>query len=782
VSIESRDPRTAHTDHRLERVAIDLATASSRDEIAIVLLRDGVPALGATTGSLALLDPTATVIESVATAGYAPEARDTWSRVPLEADLPASEVVRTGRPVFLGSASERDARYPAFATAPVAGSEAAAVLPLVRDGTPFGCVTIGYAEPKEFAADDQRLLEAVVAQCAIALERIDADETASETFAQLQFLVDASAVLGSSLDYESTLARVAELAVPRIADWCTVHLTVDGTLQLVAAAHTDADRLAYLRDLHTRYPIDPDAPTGAGAAVREGRTAVQTEIDDEVLRGVARDEEHLAVLRSGFASGLVAVPLNTDGDPFGVIVLGNDRGRSVTRAQRALAEALGGRAAVAIERARWYESERLAREEAERARGRLAFLAEASAALAASLDFDETLHRVVDIVVPRFADLCTVHVRDGRAVRRVAFGHADPTLGAALADAVADLGPEVHHPVVDNVLASGQPALDLDGTVGVPDAPAVIRAVVSRFSHRSAMFLPLVVGGDVLGVIGFVQSVSGRRFDADDVDLARDLAGRVAMAVDNARIHRARTEVADTLQRSLLPPALPVIDAVDLAAVYLPAGIGIDAGGDFFDVFPAGAGRWSIVIGDVCGTGAAAAAITAQVRHTLRAEARHGNGDVASVVAAVNDVLAADIDVERFCTVLYGELAAHPDGGLDVALVAAGHPPPFLLRRGMVSEVSVRGMLLGVTSPAVGTPAAVHLEPGDALVLVTDGVLEARSADDRRVMFGGEGVCRALRHAADDADSVARAVENEVMIFTAGALDDDVAILVVRAR
>jgi serine phosphatase RsbU (regulator of sigma subunit) len=241
--------------------------------------------------------------------------------------------------------------------------------------------------------------------------------------------------------------------------------------------------------------------------------------------------------------------------------------------------------------------------------------------------------------------------------------------------------------------------------------------------------------------------------------------------------------VADILQRSLRPPTLPVIAGVEMAAAYCPTGDGIEAGGDFYDVFAPAPERWSVVIGDVCGTGAAAGAVTAQVRRTLRAEARHAHGDVIGVVTAVNDVLVESGRDESFCTLIYGELTEAVSGGIDVTIIAAGHPLPFLVRAGSVSDVGANGLLLGVLTPFVGDPITLHLDAGDALVLVTDGVLEARESDDRRRMFGRAGVEAAITASgAATAAAIASAIEGAVQQFAGDALDDDIAILVVRSE
>ena len=162
--------------------------------------------------------------------------------------------------------------------------------------------------------------------------------------------------------------------------------------------------------------------------------------------------------------------------------------------------------------------------------------------------------------------------------------------------------------------------------------------------------MPLVARGRILGAATFFYGMSGRRYGADDLVLAEELAGRAAVAIDNARLYRGQKEIAHTLQQSLLPPELPTIPGIELAACYLPAGEGIEVGGDFYDVFETLDHAWAVVLGDVTGKGPAAAALTALARYTVRAVAMDER-QPSRILASLNDAILRQRPGERFITV-----------------------------------------------------------------------------------------------------------------------------------
>ena len=241
---------------------------------------------------------------------------------------------------------------------------------------------------------------------------------------------------------------------------------------------------------------------------------------------------------------------------------------------------------------------------------------------------------------------------------------------------------------------------------------------------------------------------------------------------------RAR-QLAETLQASLIPPELPEVPRLELGAVYRAAGRGDEVGGDFYDVFEVARGDWAVVIGDVCGKGPEAAAVTAIARYTLRAAALHHRRP-AAVLRMLNEVLLRQ-EVERFCTVAYVRLQQRADGRFRATVAAGGHPCPILLRAEHEPvAVCTPGGLVGVLPDVELHDVSLALAPGDALVLYTDGVTEARRGDE---LFGDDRLEAVLaEHRDERAVGIAKAVADAAAAFAEGPVRDDVAVLVVRVR
>jgi serine phosphatase RsbU (regulator of sigma subunit) len=262
------------------------------------------------------------------------------------------------------------------------------------------------------------------------------------------------------------------------------------------------------------------------------------------------------------------------------------------------------------------------------------------------------------------------------------------------------------------------------------------------------------------------------------VELAQELARRCATAIDNARLYMDRSYIARTLQQSLLPVELPDIPGVETAARFRATGEGNEVGGDFYDLFETGNRGWTVVMGDVCGKGPDAAAVTALARYTLRAAAMRERLPSRSL-AVLNEALLRQRDDRRFCTVAYAYIEKL-DHGARAGISSGGHPLPLLLRvDGSVEPVGVPGTLLGVVPDPDLEDRAVTLEPGDALVFYTDGVIESRVSsngvlDERRLM---ELVATC---AGGSADAIAAKVEEAAVLSQNGRPKDDIAVLVLR--
>jgi serine phosphatase RsbU (regulator of sigma subunit) len=257
------------------------------------------------------------------------------------------------------------------------------------------------------------------------------------------------------------------------------------------------------------------------------------------------------------------------------------------------------------------------------------------------------------------------------------------------------------------------------------------------------------------------------------------LADQAAHALERARLFEERAYVARTLQAGLLPERLDDIPGLEVAIRYHSIADGGTVGGDFYDCFAISPGRWLVVVGDVAGTGTAAAVLTGLARHTLRAIALREERPEA-MLRFLNEALRRQSAGNAFCTVGLGTLEPAEGGGFDACLAAGGHPFPLLVRAGgSVEEVVVRGTLLGVEAEPVLEPVSVTLAPGDTLMLYTDGVVDARDATGDR--FGEERLVAAVDAAAGgSAEDVAGAVDQAVAAFEPDHQRDDRAIFVMR--
>jgi serine phosphatase RsbU (regulator of sigma subunit) len=262
------------------------------------------------------------------------------------------------------------------------------------------------------------------------------------------------------------------------------------------------------------------------------------------------------------------------------------------------------------------------------------------------------------------------------------------------------------------------------------------------------------------------------------VSLVEELARRAALAVENARLFQEQRRIAASLQESLLPPLLPEIPGVRIAARYEAAGEGMEIGGDFYDIFQTSDETWAVVLGDVCGKGPQAAALAALARYALRAAGVREQNPLA-LLEQLNEVILRHSEAVLFLTGVCACLETGA-GGARLVLACAGHPPPLVLRTdGRVEPVGFPGSLLGVFEALDLRAAEVQLAPGDMLVLYTDGVIEARSEE---AFFGSDGLSGLLaRCTGRSALEVAERVERAVIEFQAGRPRDDVAVLVIEA-
>ncbi|KJK57468.1 guanylate cyclase [Saccharothrix sp. ST-888] len=435
----------------------------------------------------------------------------------------------------------------------------------------------------------------------------------------------------------------------------------------------------------------------------------------------------------------------------------------------ALSAAFTRIAALAIERHRAVEAGHAAQQREKAAREDLAFVLDASTAITRELHYFDCLQCLARLTVPTLAPLCAVHVVEGGQTRRIAVAASTRVEEGLLAS--PELSDEVDNAVA-RVLASGTTETDHFG--------ARTGGLFAQLGVTGYVCAPLATRGGTFGVLTLLAT--DQPMDSHIVALAEELARRAASSADNAHQFTDRVQLARDLQAGLLPPELPRIPGTTLAASYHPAGEGLDVGGDFYDVFPLSDDCWALMIGDVCGRGALAATTTGMVRHTARAAARLLN-DPAAVVAAINDALAdSTADEDRFVSLVYAELR-QTVSHLALNLIRAGHVPPLVRRAdGTVEELAQPGMLLGIGPDPDGSACSIDLYPGDALILVTDGITEARSADGE--FFGEDRLAEALvtlGTTSPTATALIETVTAAVAAFAADSTIDDQAVLVLTA-
>ena len=394
---------------------------------------------------------------------------------------------------------------------------------------------------------------------------------------------------------------------------------------------------------------------------------------------------------------------------------------------------------------------------------------------------EETLAKIAEILVPEVGDFCTIDLIEEGRMRRAVARVCGPDAEANQAKLAA------RTPVLQGQMASTAIREQVEPRFFEYVGEEALREVAADeedlefllgLQIRAGVTVELRARGKPTGMLTIgMRSYSGRHLSSSDVHFASVLAGRVALALDNAglfseleRSVAERAEIAETLQRGLLPPPLPHIPNWSVAATYRPAGAENEIGGDFYDAFRI-AGGWMVVIGDVTGRGAQAAAVTAHARYTLRTAAAL-TGDPVVALTTLNRELLTRRGT-ALCSV--AAMALSDDPGEPVQLALAGHLPPLLVDGDSVVEVSEPAPVLGAFAEEAWTVQSAEVEPGQQLVVVTDGVTEALGSEGR---FGEERLHARLAGSTGPAQAAAR-IEGALHEFTGGDLEDDAAILAV---
>jgi serine phosphatase RsbU (regulator of sigma subunit) len=449
-------------------------------------------------------------------------------------------------------------------------------------------------------------------------------------------------------------------------------------------------------------------------------------------------EFEVPLLEATDLRSLVVVPVVVEGRVIGALAAAAEHVHGFSDEEAVLLQRFADSIAVVADRARLRASERERRDW-------LSFIADSGDLLAGSLDQDMTMAITGQIVVPRIARWCAIHLNDERG-----------------------------QPVLQQVWHEDEKAVESLRAVIETTGP---QDLVDRLDD-AVTAIPLVARGRQIGFLTVGRAASdplGEEFFL----VAESIARRAALAIDNAHAHGELQAVGRALQQSLLPASIPAVPGLDVGVVYEPAGEASAAGGDFYDLFPVGGGRWCFVVGDVCGTGAEAAAVTGLARHTIQALVRSGF-PIAAALERLNSAILDEGDRARFLTLVCGTLE-RSGSRVHMQMVNAGHPPPFVVERGgQVHQIGSPQSLLGVVEHVTYAAEDLTLGRGDLMVAVTDGVLERRN---NGTMLGEAGLAAELIHVGDQtAQAVAERVRRRVLGFTDAPQRDDMAILAIRVE
>lgn len=574
---------------------------------------------------------------------------------------------------------------------------------------------------------------------------------------RLTRLARVGADLGTADDIETVtkvvITQVADAAGATVASISLVR--DESTLALVGlrgGPEGAAQRWATY-SIHDHNPASDVARTGR-LLVLTGKEAFRTRYPD--LEPASEGER-----------SMVCLPLRVVGRAVGVITLSFPGRREFDNAELEFFGIIADSCAQALERIR-------AQQEAAEQAARVRFLADASIELSKSLDYEATLANVARLAVPAFADWCAIDVVEDDRLHRLAVEHVDPDK-VRLA-----LELERRYPSDRDAAGGAWEVMRTGQSLLIPDVTDdMIVAAAKDDEHlrlarqlalRSALVVPLVARGRVLGVITWVCAESERRYTDSDVAFAEDLGRRGAIAIDNAQLHSETLEAAVRLQRAVLPELAVDVPGWEIASHYSPAGR-TEVGGDFYDAVALPDGRLAWFVGDVMGRGVTAAASMAQMRAAIRAYI--AVDPTPEVVLGKLDLLFATYDMAQLVTLVYG--VADPDRD-ELVLINAGHPPAVVLRKDGAAEQlpSADGPPLGV-GEGVRESMVLGFRDGDTLVAFTDGLIERREEDI------DDGQRRALAAITALADQpVDAALEDLVENVRDHTREDDVAVLVAR--
>jgi GAF domain-containing protein len=699
-------------------------------------------------------------------------ARELQRRFPPDpkAATGVANVVRTGQPELYPNITDEMLRAgivdeDRLRIARDLGFVSAMAVPLSARGRTFGVITMVSAESKlHYTERDLELAQEMADRAALAID--NARLFRGEAQARQRMEVEASrtsalqavtAALGPALSE----AKIAEATVVQGISASGARagaiglLRPSGQIEMVRVEGYEQDGRGYWRSFHVTDPFP------LSTAVREKQPVV-------IRSRKERDERFPALSHVGemVDHAMVCLPLMIGDRAIGGLVASFPPGTEFDDARLSFLTALAEQCSQALDRASAYERE-------QRSRERLDDLSEISRALASSLELGQVTSLVVRLGARYLGERVALYASDeSPAISSLAAARRDD-------DAVAVLEPSIAEEALRLPAVSELIARVIDTRELIVVDPDEVSPGAGYDPERSmppsvpGVVLPLQIAGRFVGALMVADPDRVAPLSADDRSFAQEVARRMARAIENSRAYRDRDHVARTLQESLLPPALPEVPGLQITSVFEPALDAYEIGGDFYDVFETADGRWAAVIGDVCGKGIEAAALTSLARHTLRGASRTHRPSRA--LRVLNESLLREELDGKFCTACYLLLDPRPEG-VAISLSVAGHPLPQRVKAdGSVESIGSHGTMLGVIEDPRLTDVETLLLPGETLVLFTDGLLgkDDRYPDERDALV-------ALLSEAGPAE-VSERLREQIARSTMHRRDDDVAVLTLKA-
>ena len=631
---------------------------------------------------------------------------------------------------------------------------------------PLGALQLVFAEAPDPDGPLLPRLATFAVRAAHALRAGERRRSLSEDLERTQALL---AIVGQAIA-ELSLAHTLETAVARVEELLAV------------------DRLAVYLVEDDR--LEPAAERGlTGPHARIGERLLELVLGPARGRGIvvlseAASDVRLASVRGAVEElgieAAIGVPLRAREELIGLLAAYPEEGRALTENEDSLLRALAAQLAVAVQNARLHEKVeresqevKRAREEEREASQRLRALYEISRSFTESLSLDDTLDAVARTIVESLgvdgAALRMPHERGDQLVPVAV--HAREERLAEPIRAILSL-PQPLSPLRPSVFRSGTP-LVLDPATAEALGAGHQPLIPFLEKGATAAVIPLATQTEILGTLTLISLDADHPIAGDTLDAAISIAGQAALALDNARLYQQRKEFTEAMQRSLLPRSNPEVAGLEVGAVYASSAR-VEVGGDVYDFLELADGRLAVVLGDVTGHGIDAAADMAMAKFVFRSLARE-HPEPSAFLAAANEVVLGEISAAKFITLLY--LTIDPRTG-ELACASAGHPPPRVVAPGdSPRPLAAAGLALGIEAGQSYHETRVQLDPGSAVVLYTDGLVEARREGE---LYGDERLDAALLGGADEpAQELAQALVEDCRAF-AGELGDDLAVVVIK--